>query len=334
MTNQEIIDTTVSLLQQNPQWQKQYKDYATEINNHIENYKANSKSFSIKFPLSAYTSITKLKDNTSKYDIRFLGQSIGRVEVNSKGVFFVIDKDSKGYDDLRVKQGLFQLPIITNDNKNTIRLNWNDPKMRKVRSILKNTDLSVSTKSEEHKCENLLLKEFSKSKSVEKSLCNIQPVKFAGKFIQLTTPLSASDHNNIKHSGKNGGGIDILARVRHKDNKVHLCVIELKDENKQNEPMSVVIQQALCYSTFLALLLQSESGKEWAKLFGFSRNVEPKIDVVGLMPNDSVETIPSEEYKVGDYTLSTHTLYFDKTALTSKEKFVFSGNYTDIIKSI
>ena len=45
----------------------------------------------------------------------------------------------------------------------------------------------------------------------------------------MPTPLSASK-KDIKYV-RIGGGIDILARIKHKDNNVRLCVMELKDEN-------------------------------------------------------------------------------------------------------
>lgn len=89
--------------------------------------------------------------------------------------------------------------------------------MTRVRSILRNLDIeSISTDSAEHKCESLLLREFSKPRSKNKSLCEIQPVVFGGKYVQITTPIAASKQGEITYpkNGK-GGGIDILARVRH-----------------------------------------------------------------------------------------------------------------------
>lgn len=121
-----------------------------------------------------------------------------------------------------------------------------------------------------------------------------------------------------------------------KDNNVYLCVMELKDENKSSEPMSVVLQQALAYAVFVAQLLDSPCGHKWWKLFGF--NKEPKkriIDVVGLMPKgESKEIYGNKEFEVGSFVLKLHTLYFDKNKLLNKEKFEFSGDYPNSLLAI
>ena len=137
-------------------------------------------------------------------------------------------------------------------------------------SIQKSTK-ETKIHSQEHRIENWMLAEFAKKTRKEgKLLCNIQPVRLGGKFFQLATPLSASNHGEKpKYSSQNGGGIDILARVNHtinrRDNR--FAVIELKDENKLNEPQEVVMYQAISYATFLAKLLRSKSGKKWYSKF-------------------------------------------------------------------
>ena len=122
-----------------------------------------------------------------------------------------------------------------------------------------------------------------------------------------------------------------MARSRHKDNKVYLGVFELKDQNKSDEPMSVVIQQALSYAVFIAKLLDSEGGSDWMKIFGYKKQCPHTIDVVGLIPKGE-ETIIEEIFQVGSFTLQTLTLYFDKDALLSKVKFEFSGSFKEILK--
>lgn len=119
-----------------------------------------------------------------------------------------------------------------------------------------------------------------------------------------------------------------MARSRHKDNTVYLGVFELKDQNKPEEPMSDVIQQALSYAVFIAKLLDSKGGSDWMKIFGYKEQCPHTIDVVGLIPKGE-ETIIEEEYQVGSFTLRTYTLYFDKDALFSRVKFEFSGSFKD-----
>ena len=208
---------------------------------------------------------------------------------------------------------------------------WNSLNMKRFRSFLSHIDIAgAETHSPEHKCENLLLREFHQTDSKKKSLLNIQPITFGGEFMQLTTNLSASKKGVVSFS-KKGGGIDIMARSRHQDNKVYLGVFELKDQNKSNEPMSDVIQQALSYAVFIAKLLDSKGGPDWMKIFGFKKQCPHIIDVVGFIPKGE-ETIIEEEYKVGSYILRTHTLYFDKDALFSRERFEFSGSFKELLK--
>jgi len=204
---------------------------------------------------------------------------------------------------------------------------WDSCSMSTCRSILRSVNVSdAKTHSPEHKCESLLLREFSKSDSQNKSFKKIQPVKFGGKYVQLTTNLTASHKNEVSLQ-KKGGGIDILARVESGANS-HLCVVELKDENHASESMEVVIQQALSYAVFLAQLLDDERAKNWWKVLGYKGIKEPKhvIDVVGLMPKGT-EVNYKQDLQVGSFTLRLRSWYFDKDALFNQEKFELSGSY-------
>ena len=66
------------------------------------------------------------------------------------------------------------------------------------------------------------------------------------------------------------------------------------------------------------------------KIFGYKGQCPHTIDVVGLIPKGE-ETIIEKEYQVGSFTLRTHTLYFDKDALFSREKFKFSGSFKELL---
>ncbi len=319
MTNEEIITATLEELAKEPDWQIRYAKYADDILKNQDHYIKMSHKANISFPLSAYTTITKMKSSGCEYDIRYLGESIGTLSIKQDGERKF--KYSKGYTDLQQKRGYDNLPNLDDEEK------WDSDNMTLCRSILKSTNVhEAKTHSPEHKCENLLLREFSKNKSEEKSLLHIQPVKFGGKFVQFTTNLSASHKNEVSYS-KKGGGIDILARAGVGANS-HLCVFELKDENHKSESMEVVLQQALSYAVFLAQLLDNTNSKNWWKVLGYKGDTEPKhvIDVVGLMPKGT-ESRCKEEYQVGTFTLRMRTMYFDKDALYKQEKFEFSGSF-------
>lgn len=132
-----------------------------------------------------------------------------------------------------------------------------------------------------------------------------------------------------------GGGIDILARCKHKDGSVHLCVIEVKDENKPSEPQAKAMEQALSYAVFIASLLRNTAtGAAWWKLFGFNRAIPTTlhIDVVTIMPKGNttefLETIPLQELNT---VLHPSTLYYD-TEEYINDKFIFSGTFPMLLK--
>ena len=320
ITNKEIVEMTLCEISKDTDWEKRYAKYAKDILMHEAYHKELTNKVKVKFPLSKYTSISKFRGKTVETDIRYLGQSIGSLIILPDGSRS-FKKSPRGYNDLVKRYP--GIPKLQDEE------GWNGPSMKRLRSFLSHIDVAVAeTHSPEHKCENLLLREFHQTDSKKKSLLHIQPITFGGEFVQLTTNVSASKKGVVSFS-KKGGGIDIMARSRHKDNKVYLGVFELKDQNKTDEPMSVVIQQALSYAVFIAKLLDSEGGSDWMKIFGFKK-IPHIIDVVGLIPKDE-ETINDEEFQIGSFTLQTRTLYFDKDALFKRERFGFSGSFKEIL---
>ena len=326
MTNEEIIKMTLNEISRDSDWETRYANYAKDILKHESYHKGMTNKAKVKFPLSKYTSISKYRGKKVETDIRYLGQSIGSLIIEPNGNRF-FKKSKSGYNDLVKRYP--DIPKLQDEEE------WNSLNMKRFRSFLSHIDIAgAETHSPEHKCENLLLREFHQTDSKKKSLLNIQPITFGGEFMQLTTNLSASKKGVVSFS-KKGGGIDIMARSRHQDNKVYLGVFELKDQNKSNEPMSDVIQQALSYAVFIAKLLDSKGGPDWMKIFGFKKQCPHIIDVVGFIPKDEetiIEEEYEEEYKVGSFALRTHTLYFDKDALFSGEKFEFSGSFKELLK--
>ncbi len=321
MTNKEIIEKTLIEISKDSDWETRYANYAKDILKYESYHKEMNNKAKVKFPLSKYTSISKSRGKKVETDIRYLGQSIGTLFIEPDGNRY-FKKSKSGYNDLVKRYP--DIPKLQSCEP------WQGSNMNRFRSFLSQIDVAdAETHSPEHKCENLLLREFHQTNSKKKSLINIQPITFGGEFVQLTTNLSASKKGVVSYS-KRGGGIDIMARSRHKDNKVYLSIFELKDENKSDEPMSDVIQQALSYAVFIAKLLDSKGGSDWMKIFGYKGQCPHTIDVVGLIPKGK-DTIIEEEYQVGRFTLQTHTLYFDKDALFSREKFEFSGSFKELL---
>lgn len=298
--NKEIKDEVLRILEENRGWEDIYAGYAKDIADNQEMYKLRKEKFMVHLPLVRYSSISLVKGNRD-FALRYAGENVATIRVSKdmkpklkleEDHVKRINKYKEKLEDSRV--GDFCGGISNWNGKNSI--------IAHTFRQLFYSDKEFDTHSKEHRIESRLLLEFSKKK--DKSLLYIQPVRLGGLFFQLTTPIKASDHNQLptfsmkRHNGNyysaSGGGIDILARVKkHKGDRAsewRLAVIELKDENTRDEPQRVVIQQALAYATFILRLLRSEEcGKEWFNLFRDQNKHQEelpdklKIDVISLL---------------------------------------------------
>ena len=129
-------------------------------------------------------------------------------------------------------------------------------------------------------------------------------------------PTAVTASKTIKlggNKGKKGGGIDILARTKGKK----LTVFELKDENKESENISKVLEQSTAYAVFLINLLRSKCGQKWYKIMEFNGAI-PKsltIRVCGAMPlkqDGSYEKFEKFKIKNKNDILEYHWLYFEE----------------------
>ena len=338
-TNREYINATIEELQNNPEWESIYDRYANELTINSKRYSEKAKLFQVNRPIVVYSSLGNVKTNskTATFDLRFAGQSIGRIEV---------DKDNEVKLFVSESQAEYAKENFEFTDSQTLKgVLWKESKeAKRFRQFYYNLEStsSVKIKSKEHRIESMLLKEFSKTSRKEKLLCNIQPIRLGGKFFQLKTPLKASTHNpNISltknKNGATGGGVDILARVKHSHVDYRIAIIELKDENKEAESQEAAMFQAMTYATFIAKLLRSKSGVKWYNIFRPSKKDKPlkdniDIDVVTLMPMDGkshegeLDTIHIASL---DVTLHPYTLYYrsDKDGNPSS----FEGTLTDAL---
>lgn len=360
-TNLSTVEQTHAVLMnaENKVWETIYKRYAEGIIMNKEKYGRNAKAFQPKSPLITYSCIGKVmdNDNTTSYDLRFAGQSVGLVCVNEKWP----DKVRLTVNEEQAKYAKEKFHF--ENSKAFNRIDWkNDAKAIDFRRFYMNNESTkdIAVKSQEHRIESLMLQEFSKTlRKQKKLLCNIQPVKLGGKFFQLKTPLKGSAHDpaislKTNKNGATGGGIDILARVKHGAFNSRLAVIELKDEKSESQEFAMF--QALIYATFIANLLRSESGKKWWYIFkekkgtkdvlnnigkiDFSKIDEkleevPKdlhIDVVTLMHKEdtkegSFEDITIKELKV---TFHLYSLYYETDEKGNPIRF--TGTLKDVLK--
>lgn len=323
-----IIKQVNKLLNDHSEWQERYSKYIEEIQGHMN--KGIRRPFQRPEGLSLYSSVSR-RDGR-EYDLRFDGQSVGKVVCSRNGVRLIPQEKNntnyfkEEYSELQLSEGV----------------KWHSIEARKFRRFFRDKSkdtIDIKLNSSEHRLENRLLKEFAKGTRAErKVLCNIQPVKLYNCFFQLPTPLKASTHNP-EYASEKGGGIDILARVKSIGGGSRICVMELKDENKKGEGQKEVMKQAVSYASFLARLLRSKSGQNWWD-FIMNRDVKSKsipaelhIDVVTVMPEGETEEFCDKEIRLSKLStiLHCHSLYFDKNDYLNGI-FNFSGTYPSQIK--
>ena len=321
----EIVRKVNDLLRNNNEWEARFAKYADQIKKNERFYVEAAKKFRVNPPLYRYTSVSKVSGKNASFDIRFRGQSVASVLVEHGNV-----KISAKYAN---NKSYFGVDIQLD------KADWKDQKASEFRTAFKNLKGGVNVKSPERYAENILLAEFGKKERKNKQLCNIQPVELCNDFFQMPTPLTASK-SPIGYT-KIGGGIDILARIKRKNNPtdVRLCVLELKDENNAKEPPQIAMNQAIAYATFIARLLRSQSGKQWFKIFR-PKDAEvvpvPKTLTIGavvVMPfckerNENFENF--EKIKVAENTfLKLYSLYYQLNEDGSVKEF--TGSLVDDI---
>ena len=300
----DLIMKVQELLKHEPEWVARYSGYASLIRKNLEIIKENKVRFREWAPLHLYMTIGQAKSQM-QYGLRYLGQDVAKLKVGKDG----INISTAAFTETNKKN--FDCDIILDD------CGWRSEKAKSFRQHfsgpLKRSTLSGKS-NHEHRLESLLITEFSKKIREEKLICNIQPVKLAGfARFQMPTPLGASNMTSLKYSGANGGGIDIISRIG-KDTK--LCIMEVKDENKSQEPPAKAIQQGLAYATFIRELLRSECGEEWWKIFGFTRKLPESIDlyVACVMPSlqSNDVSFAGEKINVGNDSFHLHYLYYEE----------------------
>lgn len=283
----DTVSETLRLVRANDEWIGRYREYARVITDNLADIKQARKAFREWSPLKFYLNVTNAKKASSRLalGVRYIGQEVAELIFDkAKSETPALNTSSNNYD--KKNADYFGW------HKSLNMVDWRGAEAKAFRIFFKNNPPRIDSsakRNEEHRIESLLLSEFSKNKSAEKALPNIQPVKIGGIRFPMPTPISASDHKAIKYSKAYGGGIDILTRVGKSGHSAKLCVIELKDENGPKEPATEVIKQASAYAAFIRELLRSEAGNDWWKLFGFSKPLPKKLTLYAACAMPSVE---------------------------------------------
>ena len=294
-----IVTKAQSLLYENEEWMKRYAEYASSVEKNLNIIKKNKAGFHQWAPLYLYMPVTEAKNKGDLFSLRYLGQDVAKLKVNED----TITISTKNFN--TNNRDHFGCDIKLDDAE------WKSKEAANFRNrFVKNPERNNGSgkKNEEHRIESLLLTEFSKTNSEEKSIVNIQPVKIGGiARFQMPTPLAGANIKDIRYSGGNGGGIDILARVG-KGASTKLCIMEVKD--KYESPKKV-LQQGVAYATFIRELMRSACGEHWMKIFGF-KGLPKKIElyVACVMPKDvKNDKFEDKTLIIGDDNLHLRYLY-------------------------
>ncbi len=286
------------ILQEERSWVKFYTDYAGKLIKNRKEYSESRSKFREPRPLRAYLTIGIVKDNKKKFDLRYLGQSVGCIVVKSDGGVCLEVSDTQAKN----SQEYFGYKL--GEIKGA---NWSNSLEAKEFRRFYREECEGTPRQKEHMVESALFSETGKRSSKNKTLCNITPVAYAGTRIHMKTAVSASA------SGKKGsatvsaagGEIDLLCRrsIKAGRGESRLVVIEIKDENKKTESFDAAMKQAISYGVFIRELIHSEAGKYWMDLWGMKNQKHEgfRIDCVVAMPEG--ETKPSykgECIKIGE----------------------------------
>lgn len=302
--------------------------------------------------LDKYITVGLGMTGTPTIILRFYGREVARIYFDSDTgeKSFEISKVGKtGPEnvgekaDLRKLNEKFEKTFADNGLIVEKKYRWNLKEGTKFRRIFARKDANnILTIKKEHYFESQLLKDFSSKNKNMKTIPYLQPVKYAGCRLQFPTKIKGSKaKDNFLEYSRTGGGIDILAR-RKNGRESFLCIIELKDESKDDERPEMAIKQAIAYATFVDFILREQDSRrsKWFEIFGLNKqkylddngnNKKPMtLFAIIAMPKgacsneknaEDLKNVFENEIELPEFevdgkkihdTLKLHYLYFDK----------------------
>lgn len=298
---QDFAEQAQKLLRSDTQWQAAYAGYARKLLDAKGEMAAKRKTMGKQEDMGllyCYTTMGAIEGSEDfDFDLRFLGQSVGRVKVENGTPLLRVEKKQEessrkyyGYDAGRIS-----------------REDWNaGGNAVKFRDFYRaaGEDMNKFPRQKEHMVESALFSELEKKMGATKALKGIQPITCIPDVrLHMRTALAASKAAQgllkLSPDGK-GGDIDVFCR-RHgyglvPVNRSRLTVIEVKDKNETDEPFHLAIKQAIAYAVFIRELARSQCGPSWMELWGLGNQPWQTegftIDAVAAMPKGSTEQFP------------------------------------------
>lgn len=265
---------------ENMEWIQQYKNYANILLSQKEKYMDARKLFRRSNSLYYYLTIGKIQKGILAFDVRYLGQSVGTINVEKEKVYLSVSESQASNSK---KWFGYELGVID-------KIKWKDAKdFRKFYQ----EDIEGCPRQREHMVESALFSEFEKKSSVNKTLKHIQPIEYAGTRIHMKTAVSASKagKKDVVAVSNVGGEIDCLCRRNDSAFSSRLAAIEIKDENKNSESFDKAMKQAISYAVFLRDLIRSDAGEAWKEIWQMQNQYKNQIiiDAVVAMPQGTTK---------------------------------------------
>jgi len=258
-----VIAETERKLKGNIDWINKYKEYADAINSQIIPIKNARKVIKQWYPFKLYLPINCAMKEPVTFSLRYMGKHIAEIQVGQQGAL------------LRIKGGSYKKGAWDE---------WGGVIGRTFRKTYKGNADRV--KRNEHFIETHILSEMQRGdrNKFNGKLTYIQPVVLGNAPFQMLLPINGNTGTPIYVGNNPGQGhIDILARYKRM-----LTVIELK-KPRSSEAIEKCIKQALIYTTGIACLLRSESGKTWWNNFGYTRPLPDNLEVNAIVMVDPGE---------------------------------------------
>lgn len=319
-------------LQDNTDWVGTYEKYAEGIIENEEKMKRYRRKFHVPKPLGCYLTFGNSVDGTMKYDLRYLGQSVGEIHIKD-------DKDANPIlvvTDEKVESSNKSFGFDDNDDEKIGAIypkdkeSWsNGEKAKAFRAFYENSvDKEKLPRQKEHMVEAKLFQELAKPLGKDKQLTQIQPIKFGGCFTHMKTAVKASQSNVGKVDVViPGGEIDVFCRRKVSPKESRLTVIEVKDKPERHESFEEAMFQAISYAVFIRELIHTSYGDKWMQIWGINSKCTDGITInaVVAIPIDN-ETVPDfhgQKIVLGNDRIELHYMALKKDVLKGEGAVYF-----------
>jgi hypothetical protein len=293
-----FIESTKEKLEVNKaDWVSLWSGYANKIMAKEQMMTQFLKSFHEWKPLRIYISVNDINSKAlpNRFSLRFKGQQVARLIVNSK------TKPTLSVDasEMRANKTYFAIDLPEGD------YSWRSDEAKDFRKAFKECTTKHGN-SPEAMFESNILDEME-MKSSEKfvgTFRDIQPIRLVNNRLrfQMPVPTTASTGAPFYKRGK-PGKIDILARTG-RGSHTNISIIELKRDDAKSYKHALA--QSIIYAVNIRYLLRENNlGEKWWRLFRFNKAIPQmlKLTSVVMIPHTMSDLYFKEREQLGLSTM-------------------------------